>query len=533
MDRIRYFKFITVLMILVFVMASYLTMTPKHVHAQIQMDPGANLFLEALEAMDNKSYDQAEDYLLKAIELSPTNLEYRYYLGLLKMLAGDYNSALNILSKLVESDPQNFLNAFLDMASIYIKQKKYSDAEAVFVKAKNYHEKNGRFNLEYASLLKDIGKYEEALIYIEKSMEYDKTLSQNAYLLKGIVLVEMNKFQEAQESFKAAIDINPSSSSANIASDLIKSLPLIKRAKRPLYASLNFSWTYDDNVALEPLEDISKTGITTHKSDYYETLHVKAGYRILKTKETELSIGYGIYNVGYKDKVENNIFAHVPFFSFTYNSQRFSIILPYEYYYFRTGGKDSYQDTGFFLTLGRHSERKLRMHSLSPTISVPIGSSMRSDLFSVFQFKEYLDQSPDATLYSFGFIHSFFIDKRISPRVGVKYTMEDSESNQATYNSWELLAGFTMQLPYDLIGTINLSHIKTKYDYNDPSLFPQWHSKRKDKLYTLTFGLSKNILSYITLYGNYTYTHNDSNAIGIDIYKYEKNIFSLGTTINF
>lgn len=532
MDRVGCYKFIIGFLSLVIV-SGCLALNSRYGHAQVQTDPGANVFLDALEAMDKKLYDEAESLLLKAIELSPANLEYSYHLGLLKMLKGDYGSAISILSKVVETDPQNFLKAFLDIGSIHIRQKKYSAAEAVFLEAKRYHEKNGRFNLEYASLLKDMGRYQEALDYIERSMQYDETLHQSAFLLKGVVLLEMSRFEEAQESLKSAIEINPESPSANLAKDLVKSIPAIKRAKRPLYALLNLSWTYDDNVALEPLEDISKKGLTTQKSDYYETINLKAGYRILKTKDAELSFGYGLYNVGYKDKVENNIFAHVPFFSFAYNFEKFEIILPYEYYYFRTGGRDSYQDTGLFLTFGRHSERKLKMHSFSPLISIPIKNSMRAEFFSAFQIKEYLDQSPDAKLYSFGFIQSFLTDKKISPRLGIKYTKEDSESDHATYNSWELIGGVSMHFPYAFIGTINASYVKTKYDYNDPNLFPQWYSKRKDKLYTLTFGVSKNFLNYITLYCNYIYTHNDSNAIGYDIYKYEKNILNVGTTINF
>ncbi len=501
--------------------------------AQSQVEPGINEFIDALEAIDKKAYEEAEASLLRALELSPKNLEYKYHLGVVKSLRGEETQALDILRSIIENDPKGFLKAFLEISGIYMRQRRYSDAEANFEMARKYHEDSGRLHLDYANLLKDMGKYDQALEHIEKAIGFDQSIKQSGLLLKGVIEIEMNKFEDAVQSLNECIRIDPQNPSANLASNILRSIPAIKKGKRPFYATLNFSWTYDDNVALEPLEDIAKTGLISHKSDQFETLFLKAGYKLFRSKKGELSIGYGVYNVGYKDRVENNVFAHVPFLMLSLSSDKLTFAFPYEYYYFKTGGKDTYQDSGLFITLGKHSKKKLKLHSFTPMISIPQPNAMRTDIGLIFQDKEYLDKSPDSKLYGLVLNQSFFTDKMISPKIGIKVSKEDSESNQSAYNHWEVMGGLELRLPFELLGNIAVSYAKSRYDYNDPVSFPQWYGKRKDTVYNLNLGLSKTLWNMVVFYCNYGYTHNNSNALGPDPYNFEKNIFTLGTVINF
>lgn len=510
-----------------------LFLTLSSTNGEIKVQPGINKFMDALEAIDQRQLDKAESDILQALEIEPQNLEYKYHYGVIKSLKGELEKALAIFEELIKEDPQVFFKAFFDIANISIQQRKLEMALKTLERARDLNPQNGRVYLEMAGLLKDMGRYKEALNVIPEAVKYDKALEQSAYLLKGVVEMEMGSFDEALRSLEKARDIAPNSPVGKAAEDTIKVLPDVKRANRPLLANLNLSWTYDDNVAQEPLEDLAKTGLTTHKRDQYETFYGRFAYRFIKTKTTEFQLGYGLYNVGYKDRIESNVFAHIPFLNLSLKHGMFQFSFPYEYYYFYTGGKDDYQDSGFFLTFGNHSQRKLKMHNFSPVISIHHQGNMQTDLIFTFQNKEYVDTSPDSNLYTFGLIQKFCLDKALSPRFGFKFTKDDAEKAEASYKLIEVMAGMALRLPLNFASDISLSYLRIHYDYNDPILFPIWHSKRKDKSYSFNFSIMRQFTSWVSFYATYTYYRNDSNALGADPYKFERNTFTLGTSINF
>jgi len=510
-----------------------LMLTVSSGYGEIQVQPGMNKFMDALEAIDQRQLDKAESAILEALRMEPNNLEYTYHLGVIKSLKGEWVKALSIFEGLLKEDPQGFFKAYFDIANIYVRQKNLGKALLTLETARNSNPQNGRVYLEMASVLKDMGRYREALDAISKAVQYDTTLEQSCYLLKGVVEMEMRAFDEALRSLERARDIAPDSPVGKAAKDTIAALPDVRQAARPLFANMSLSWTFDDNVAQEPLEDLAKTGISTHKRDQYETFYGRFGYRLIKTKTAECTIGYGVYNVGYKDKVDSDTFAHIPFLSLSLRYGALQFTLPYEFYYFYTGGKDDYQDSGFFLTFGNHSDRKLKMHNFSPIISIFHKNNMQTDFSFTYQNKEYVDTSPDSNLYSIGVTHRCWLDKPISPRIGIKFTKDNAETREATYKLIEVLAGVSIKLPLGFSSDLSLSHVRTYYDYNDPILFPIWYDKREDKSYSINLGLMRQLTRWISLYANYMYYHNNSNCLGPDPYKFERNTFSIGTSINF
>ena len=56
--------------------------------------------------------------------------------------------------------------------------------------------------------LDGLGRYEDALIFYDKSIEIDSNLAQ-AYANKGLVLYNLERNDEAVECFKIAIDLEP------------------------------------------------------------------------------------------------------------------------------------------------------------------------------------------------------------------------------------------------------------------------------------------------------------------------------------
>ena len=138
---------------------------------------GASTFIEkGWSLISLGDYDGAVQALTRALTLSPGEVQAEALLGWAQMLKEDYDGALATLQKVLTKEPGNSL---------------------------------ARINLGYVCLKKKI--YGEAIEHLSKAirMANDKkaTLYANFYL--GLVYLQREMFEDAENFFKKALDIGP------------------------------------------------------------------------------------------------------------------------------------------------------------------------------------------------------------------------------------------------------------------------------------------------------------------------------------
>ncbi len=505
---------------------AFLFIFPHKIDAQVNVAPGTNEYMDSLDAIDNKDYEKAEELIVKAIELDPKNLEYRYVYSIILSLRSMYAQAIAILEEIISKSPKEFLKAYFDLYGIYRKTGEHQKAKVVMEQALLHHPNEGRVYLELGTLLKDKRDFKSAMENFEKAKMYDKSLEQLALLLIAQCKVGLKDYEGAKNDLYRAIEINPKSDIGLSSEKMMNALPYIKKASRPIFLNLQTAWTYDDRVTVEPLSDF--TGNITasiDKSDQYETFYGKLGFRVLKREDMEIGFGYGAYNVGYKDMVSNSLFAHIPFFYMTKTMGQLTFNIPYEYYEISTGGKDNYQDSGFFLTFGNHAKKELKMHSVSPLISISHEKGFKTDINVVYQNKEYIEgTSPDSKFWAIG-LTEYLVRGRITPRVGIKYQRESAEMD-AGYYGWSFYLGATGPLVSGITWDILYTFNTTSYDREAQT------GERKDKGHGIQVFLSRDITHWFSLYMSYNYYRNRSSEDN-PLLRYEKNTISFGANFSF
>ena len=214
-----------------------------------------------------------------------------------------------------------------------------------------------------------------------------------------------------------------------------------------------------------------------------------------------------------------------------YSDHPFYLRINYDFSYYYTGGKENAQDKGFFLTFGAGSEKKLKMHSVMPTIAIVEPHNLKSEITLSYQDKDYLDEvTSDASHYSGGIVQSYKIpNTEYHPRAGYKYGHENASDERSSYEYYQLLLGLSSPLRWGVWGDISITFERTFFKRNPAFSLVK---ERRDRKYMGAISLTRPLTERFKLMFSYNYTNNNSNVSdgGIDPYEFKKNVYSLMIT---
>ncbi len=163
-----------------------------HFNKAISLEPRHYLSIHglAIVCIMRGEIDKASKYLEEVLRIQPSFTEARNYLGVIYQAKGDLERAREEFQKVV-SDP------------------KYPTPE------------NAYFNLSGIELAKK--NWKEALSYIEMAIQKRRNFA-IAYNRKGLILKELGQMDEAEESFRRAVNLvqDDSEFNYNLAEILIK-----------------------------------------------------------------------------------------------------------------------------------------------------------------------------------------------------------------------------------------------------------------------------------------------------------------------
>jgi hypothetical protein len=317
----------------------------------------------------------------------------------------------------------------------------------------------------------------------------------------------LGKLQEASETWRQTIEINPSTDIARKTGILVKKLTQ-KKSEKPWSVSLRAGIEYDDNVTVS-LQDLA-SGV----DDYSSVFEFSGDYKFLKTKKFELQAGYDFYQSLYHELTEFNLQSHI-----------FSLGGGYKINGVNTDVFTSYNRT----TLG--GEDFLESYSVAPQIGFFPSEKWYALIgYSYEDFEFFTDRSRDGESHSFGLDNFiFFMGGKSYILIGYRFEDRKTRDDQFTYEGHFATLGIKTPLPiFDRKGSFNLSY---RYFYKDyTNVTPSLNQERRDFRHTIHVGLSQPLCEWLALNLSYEFIDSVSNLRAID---FTENVASLSLSITF
>lgn len=490
-------------------------------------------FLDGIDALDDQEFDKAVGFIKQAIELDPKNLEFQYYLGITYVRIKRYQAAREIFESLVQKDAKLYLKAYFDIAAIYSQQKDYGKALKTLKIATKIDPENARISLETGYAHKNLKQYDKAVQCFEKAQTLDPKLTQLCIYMIGATRLEEEKFDSAVENFHKAVEIDPNTSLAESARQTIPRAEIAAWARKPWYLLSSFNWGYDDNVARDPLQEISGGPLTggTGKGDQFQTLYLRGGYKFFNQKNLEAGVGLSFFTLGYRDWTDSNVTSLSPHIYIQGNYDPVFFRFQYDLSYFYSGGEKQGITPPIYLTCANNSYARLRMHSFMPTISIIEPYDLRTDINLSYQIKNYVDGlTADASRYGGDITQSYKVPNiQFYPRIGYRHVYEPSGDNPSTYRYNEVFAGISSAIYWGIWGDLSFAYMRT--DYPEFSL----GETRKDSTYTTTVSIKRTFFHRLLISFSYLHLKNDSDyeENGKDLYTFRKNVYMMELTYTF
>jgi tetratricopeptide (TPR) repeat protein len=500
----------------------------------VENSTAMDIFMDGIDALDMENFDEAARLFEKASTMEPQNLEHQYYLGVAYVRLKKNREALAIFEFLTTEDPKLFFKAYFDIAAIYSSEKKYEKAIETLKKAGEIEPESGRVFLDMGYAYKDLGNYGQAIKCFSRARELDPQLNQISIYMTGATYLEEEQFDQAVQKFKEALELDPETPLAESARQTIPRVEEAAWGRKPWYLTTSFNWGYDDNVARDPLNEVTGGPVTggTGKGDQYQTFFLRSGYKFLNLKDYEAGVGYTLFSLGYRDWTDSNVTSHSPHAYFQADWDPVFFRFQYDFTYFYSGGKKQEINPPIYLTFANNSFARLRMHSFMPTISILEPYDLRTDINLIYQIKNYLDGvTGDSSRYAADITQSYQIPgTECLPRIGYRTAYEPSNDDPSTYSYHELMAGVASKIYWGIWGDLSFAYMRTHYPDFTPS------KGRRDSTYTTVFSLKRYFMQRLLLSFSYIHIKNDSDYISTndeDLYTFRKNVYSLEITYVF
>jgi tetratricopeptide (TPR) repeat protein len=156
------------------------------------------------DALQQKSYDTAIGYLVKAQKAAPRVLETNFYLGEAYRLKGVKDSAEIFLQRTVDIN-ETYLPGWSSLGMLMIKTGQWDKAAKVFAAATKANKTSPEISLAYANAYLDVDSLDKAIVYFSKAKELNENLPDvyvglaEAYGRQNIAVLAISNYQRAAE----------------------------------------------------------------------------------------------------------------------------------------------------------------------------------------------------------------------------------------------------------------------------------------------------------------------------------------------
>lgn len=478
-------------------------------------EPQANPNLtQGIADFRRENYEEALASFQKARKEEPSSSIAAYYLGLTYKILQDYKEATFHLTDALTLQP-GVKDARLDLAEVYynmnlneesLKQLKF--AEEMDVKPANTAFLKGL-------VLMKLNKNQEAVEAFKKAKTLDASMTQTANFQIGVALIKAGQREEAGQIFKEVIVADPNSDMAQFANQYIEAMTRKPAEAKPFKLTLDAKWEYDDNVILKPSDQTVAGGISGEHDTRYVGI-LRAEYTPIASGPFNVKTQYSIYYSDYQKLGSYDVMSHtlsiIP--GYTMPNSMLNLLLSYNY---------TWVDDDEYLQSG----------TVSPTYTFMPWSGQMGQMALRWQKKELIkppftkNEDRDAQEYaaSAGWFYFFARDKGFA-NIRYEFNKEDTDGINWGYTGNK--GSLNIILPLDDNIKFNLSG-ETYYQQFDHTN-TNFLKKRRDITYTGSAMLAYEFIKDWEVQLQYTYTRDDSNIM---IYDYHKNVTSIGIEARF
>ncbi len=471
---------------------------------------------QAIWLYKHENFEEALTLLKKLRDKDPQSSMAAYYLGITYKQLQDYVEARPHLEAALTLQPK-VKNALPELIDVLYQTDQTDEAK----KWLEIAEKEGVNPAQVAFfkgliLLKEGKDPDGARVAFARAVELDESLTETIKYYQGLAYLQSQKLSQARDVFQQIVTRQPSTDLAALANEYVDAISRKEEAAKPFHASVGYAVQYDTNVILKPDDSTLATAVG-NKGDWRQAPTFQADYTFKPAENFAIRPGYAFYNgkqtdLGFYDLVSNDFSLQPALYL-----KSAAIAFPAHFNHVTVNDK-----------------AYLGLAGIGNVNSITLARNQMAQLSFQYNRKDYLwqpqfaDENRDSNEYLWSIGWFYFFAKNQEGFANIRYALNFDDTKG---NNWRYLgnrASVTSTIPLMKRVKLNVSA-----DYF-LQLFEKTNSvyekKRFDNVLTLSNLLAIEIIKDLELQLQYTYINNIST---LGIYKYKRNVYSMGIRYDF
>ena len=481
----------------------------------------------ALEFFNEEGYEEAISLLKKVRGRYARTAEVQYYLGLSYKALEEYNMAIEHLERAAKRSSE-LPNIHLHIAQSQFFSGKYDKALRTTAQAIKSSDNPGEAFFLKAIILFRKADYSTAIREFDRASEASDHLKYQAEYYKAVSYVNLNKFDQAIESYKNVMQLAPDSDLAAFAEQEMRGL---KVPERKFNATISVRYETDDNVYMLPSEsdyEFTVDGLTPgtvlfddeDRKDERVAANLDINYKLVRGEKGGINLTYSLFTTDHDTASELDLKVNRAVFTPYVSNKKVGFTLPIVYEHVELNNR-----------------RYLDVISVTPTVNGKIFKDSMLSFYVKARKNEYRDspkvlhlpkeQDRDGVLTLGGLsYYSFSRDKRGYFNVGFEGQRELTEGKD-----WEYLGGkgyINILIPFRENTTFGFGGYTQKIVYEkEDSIFLRRH-------HNTTFSYYAKFKTQMSKRFDFVLSYNSiDRESNIDFYTSKKAVISGGLDFRF
>ncbi|MFH0732360.1 MAG: tetratricopeptide repeat protein [Candidatus Omnitrophota bacterium] len=470
---------------------------------------------QAISLYQHENYEEALQLLKQLRQENPDSSNVAYYTGLTYKRLQDYPSARPHLEAAVTLKPP-VKNAYIELIDLLYQSDQTEDAKKWIELARENETSPSQLAFFSGLLSLKVKDFESAIKSFDEAQELDQALADTIKYYKALVYAQSKQLNKARDIFREIITKDPTTDLAAFADEYMDVLSIQEKATRPFKGYLGYALQYDDNVILKP-NDKSLSTDTAGEDDWRSVFAGYAEYNLKPSDFFGVKTTYSIsdskqFDLGFYDMVSQEVGLQPAFYL-----KNAAVSFPVRCVFSRLNDKRYVQT----LDVSNLNNIKINKNQM-----LQVMFQYNRDDFRWIVTVDNDNKDSNEYIGSLGWF--LFFTKNNEGFINLRYAVnfDDAKGNNWKYFGNKLTFTSTVpigkKLKWSLVGDYyrqDYRKINTSYD-----------KERYDNILTVSNLVSYEIFKDIDLQIQHTFM-DDLASIGV--YKYNRNIYSLGLKYRF
>jgi len=480
----------------------------------VQVQGPGGLLERGMRNLKEENYEEAEGDFRAARDLDPSSTVAAYLLGFVCKKIEDYDCARENLEDAVKLSP-SVREAVVELIDLYyiLGELDLALRMAGVAEAEGIRPPETAF-LKGLVLMK-LERFDEAVESFTRAKSLNPALAQSADYHIGTARLLTGRLDEARKAFRETVLVDPNSNLAQFSRHYMKALEQRIREERPLKFTAGVRVLYDDNVLLKP-GDATVAGGVTGEGDAAVVTTLSGEFSRSPGEGAGITALYSLHMTDYLELSSHDFISNTLSVSPTYAFTGSSVGITARYNHILV------DDASYLQAL-----------TVEPAWSVALGPGQFVRASLRYQRKEFMtpplneDEDRDSDTVGAGAEWFLFF----GPRRGfftARYAFDVGDTDGSNWRYYGSTIGADVSWP--LTTRLRL-HLGGEAELQD---FTRTHTvfgkKRKDRTYILNTLAAYALGERFELTCQYTFVRGDSN---LAIFDYDKYTVSGGMEISF